>query len=188
HFAGRIDRPLPLAASGTTDLRYCKAPAACFERGVRGSRLKIGLHSDADWLRYPRVSFSISHLGSASLRLGTGSGRDVARRCPEEVRTLRSFESRAANDAGGRAVLGVAAAHSARRKHSLRRTGDDFAEAARSHARILQRDAHGVYIPRNRELQRHRLEWRRSANAGSRPLDRRALRDVRRTPQTDRYA
>ncbi len=73
---------------------------------------------------------------------------------------------------GGRAALGHAADRPLVRQHHLCRPGDDRAEAARLDARLFERDAHGLHLPRDRERQSSRHERRRHPDLRARNFDR----------------
>ena len=73
-------------------------------------------------------------------------------------------------------------------KHSLRRLGDDLAAQARSHARLLQRDAHGLPFPRHSVMEDARPGRSRADAGRARPFHRRALRAERRIARTHRNA
>src|SRR5215469_4558659 len=90
-------------------------------------------------------------MGAGGLRVSSCAGGNVACRRLKKIWALRTFTSRYSSTTRRRAVLDDPARGAAARKYHLYRIGDNCSEAARLDARLLERDAHGLHFPRNRE-------------------------------------
>ena len=184
HLVAWADPALSKRSGCFAQLRYSHVDGSREPGANRSGSATPHLPAATNRIRNSDFAFPVPYLGAGSVRVGSGTRGDVARRCVKKIRVVWLVASGYSSLARRRTSLDQSARGAAAREHHLRRTGYNRSEAARLDARLLERHAHGLHFSRNCQRQRSWRDWRCCLDVRAWTFNRAAVCDCRGTPQT----